>query len=199
MKEVAAVCDAMSDWTGAKYAIMPPEDCHRSSNPPKWFIFADDIDECESTAHAEALWKDDSEVIWIESYELGDTTSWAELDYGEKGAIESSEMDLTEFSKPEVRRNYGNRFPIVYEYLVGYESILAEVSAEYGVNLQMRYAAEEGVAYFYMDAGIDMRGLDLDSILEKIRLNVKALAMASESIDNYEEKQAAFYEKNMAG
>jgi hypothetical protein len=199
MEEAEAVCDAMNDWTGAEYDVMPPKFSYRGYNSWVWFVLAEFVPKSGLTDHANALWKDESGVVWIESIRVGDTINWVELDYGEEGVGESLEMDLTDFSKPEVRREFGNHFPVVYDYITKYEKILAEVSSNEGVSLQMKYRGEKGAAFFYMDAKIETRGLDLDSVLDEIGLNIDALAKALAMIDDYEERREAELARNLGG
>jgi hypothetical protein len=187
MDEADAIRAAMLRWTQAKYNLLLPNPRDPpSSDSEKWLIIAAERSQAKLTFHARAVWEDNAGTVWVESFLLGNTIDLIELTYGEEGLIESDYLDLTEFFKPEVRDEFGDRFPIAYAYLLGYEKILAVVSARRNVQLQMGYVGDVGGAVFYMEAKIERANLDFESKLEKIRLSVLALKEALKGIEIFE-------------
>lgn len=181
--------NTISKLTGARYEIrkatskFPPP-----SDSAPWYVFAPELMELSKTAHATTIWEDNNGNIYVESNFLGDTWKWVESDYGEEGAIAAGKMDFTDFAG--VRKAFAELFPSVDECLREYENILTEVSSKGGVRLQMRYDQGKGGAVFYMNAKIDAKGLDLQSKLGKIKLNVDALKEASDRINEHEARRS---------
>jgi hypothetical protein len=187
LDEADAIRAGMVRWTRAKYNLMLPNPRDPpSSDSEKWLIIAAERSQAKLTFHARAVWKDDAGTVWVESFLLGNTIDLIELTYGEEGLIEADNLDLTEFFKPEVREEFGDRFPIVYAYLLGYEKILAKISARRDVQLQMGYVGDVGGAVFYMEAKIERADLNFESKLETIRLSALALKEALTSIEIFE-------------
>jgi hypothetical protein len=136
------------------------------------------------------VWENEADEIWTESSPLGDTMRWIEADYGEEGCIEAKKaIDFTSFDS-EIRKRLWDKFPFVEARLVGYEKALAKISSKRGLQLRIRYETSKKIVFFYMVAIIDARGLDLQSKIERIRINIEALKEALREIGKFEKKFA---------
>jgi hypothetical protein len=187
---VETIRSSVSQFVGAEYEIMEA----RPGFPPfgegyKWFMRCPFVEDMSKTAHANSLWENGRDEIWIESLPLGDTIRWVEVHYGEDATVKLHSMDLTNFGDKSVRKRLGEFFPIIYQSLEDYERILSDASRKSRVTLSMRYAGHKEIAVLFADAKIDARGLGLEAKLDAIKCNMTALGHALNGLDEYESKR----------
>ena len=186
-EEANVLCQIMSKLTNAKYEIrsavsnFPPEDYEG------WYVFAPKLEELRKTAPVTKIWEGKEGNIYIESTYLGDTGEWVEAEYGERGAIAAFNLDYSDFDA--TRKILAEKFPLVEQSLKDYEKIVAETASKHNVNLRIRYDTGKGGAIFYLNAKIEAKGLDSQSRIDKIRLNVEAMKEAWRSIERYDAKR----------
>jgi hypothetical protein len=172
----------ISELTQTRYTVVealpefPPP-----SDQSTWYLLS--LGEIPETAHAHKVWIDGQGRIRIESMYLGNTSEWIEYEYGEE------EADAVELDYPDLqstRKILEKRFPLADKYLGAYQSILDEVSAKYGISLEMRCQGGKMVATFFMDATIDVKNIDEKQKAERIKLNLDGLKEAWDRISKYE-------------
>ena len=186
MGEVETIVRFVSDLTHSPFQVREPFLSY-SIGKSKWFIGCPDAYYAARAPYLTEVWADKEDNIWLESMELGNTIEWTEQLQSERLLPKLQKMDLTDFAKPEVRKEFGKTFPRVLKRLNGYESVVARVSLESGIHLEIRYDAEKTIVGFNIGAKILVKGLDLQSKLEKIRAAAEALRKACDGIDEYDD------------
>ena len=173
----------LSELTKAEYTVVeafpefPP-----ASDQSTWYLLS--LGEIPKTAYAHKAWMDKQGRVRIESMYLGNTSELIEHEYGEEGAIASAELVYPDLQS--TRKILAQRFPLVDGHLEAYQKILDDVSAKYGINLEIRCQGEKVVTTFFMGATIEVNELDKEQKMERIKLNLKGLREAWKRIGKYE-------------
>ena len=129
------------------------------------------------------MWLDADKNVVIESFYIGDTTRWIEVDYGEDGATFAVKLDYRDFNA--VRKVFSDKFPTVANRITDYEKIAVELSSRYGIALSIRYDAGKTGATPSLNAKV--RGATApEERRQKIELAVVALKQAWDKITRYE-------------
>ena len=187
-EEAERVIRVLHDVVGAKFRLVD------HTNQPfrrgaVWVVQCSDIDRLVDTAFANAVWKDSSGNVWIESVLLGDTTRWVEHEYGERGAVKSMSIDLTDFAEPSVRAAFGERFPLVIKRLKAYEKLAADVSERHHLRIAVKYEGGNDIATFRLATKVEPTGAASQES-ERITVAVLALKEAFEEIEKLEQQSA---------
>lgn len=185
-KEVEKVRLAVSNFAHVKYKVKEPE----SDFPPphsgvKWYLTLDDWRDSKRAEYAASLWEDDTGTVWIQSAGLGDLAELVFEEYGKESYGKFRKLELDNFESPKVRDKFARLFPDLGAYLTKCDESARRVGSKTGVNLKMRFegGSDEAVGehvLFWMMAGIDVKGLDLQEKLERIGVGVSAMKEALE-------------------
>lgn len=183
--DAEALCKTLSKITSFKYEIMEAEpDFPPPSDNAKWYLLVND--EISKIYHSRLIWIDKYGRIEIQSMYLGNTNEWIEQDYGEGGA--AAAMNPGGSDLKSVRKYLAEHYPLANKRLEAYQKILDEISSKYGISLELVCTGGKFVATFFMGATIDVKDLDEQQKMERIKLNLKGLKEALERIMKYEIK-----------
>jgi hypothetical protein len=186
MEEVELIRKFVSDLTHVSFESREPYTSY-SIGVSKWYIGCLNAYYAVRAPYLTDAWADKDDNIWLESTMLGNNIEWANQEYNERTRSRVRKLNLTNFAKPEVKKEFGKLVPRVLKRLEGYERILFEVSSQTHVHLEMKYDAKEHIVTFQIGAKIESQGLDLDTKLGKIKTAAEALRIAYDRIAKYEE------------
>ena len=177
MNEVEAVSERMSSLTKSPFKVEAPERNNPlyDSKNLRWFVICPYVEYHNQTAHAQVVWEDNQDNLWLESSILGFVSDWIKRDYGEEAVVKFMNMESHDFSNPQFRQRLAKKFPATMSRFSRYNSIASEVSSRRHVQLRMRYDSSDKVAMITMGAKIEIKGMDLQSKLKAIETNVRAL------------------------
>lgn len=147
----------LSELTLAPYVVTPPRQYDLSKNP-EWYVTCLDGYYYEKTAHADTIWADSGGVVWIESTHLGSPTSWAEEEYGEKGAIRVMDMkiDYRRSSLIQIQARLKD-LPKLQNRIRDYRRIAEEVSRKSGVSIGLIFDARADLGWFLFRSRISSK------------------------------------------
>ena len=105
---------------------------------PRWYVTFLDGADYELVAHAATVWADSKGTLWIDSVHLGCPTSWAEEEYGEKGAIQVMDMhiDYRHLSPDQIQVKL-KTLPNLYDRIGTYKRAESDISTETGIPYWM--------------------------------------------------------------
>ena len=146
----------LGELTHAPYVVTLPRQ-YDLGKDPKWYVTCLDGFYYGKTAHADTIWADQTGRIWIESVHLGSPTSWAEEEYGEKGAVQVMDIDYRHLSLPQVQARLKG-FPKLYERIEAYRRAAGEVSRKSGIPIEMVFDARADMGWFLFRAGVGPKG-----------------------------------------
>ncbi len=124
--------------------------------------------------------------MYLDSMPLGNTVDWIEDAYGEDAIHELLPMDFTGLSGVEIQRILEGKFPIVNSRINAYLSISRDLASESKVDLGVTFYGRRGIVTYRLRVVIGARGLDSESIVDKIMLAVKTLREAWSRIEKHE-------------
>jgi hypothetical protein len=185
MDEVETIRKFVSDLTHSPFETREPFLSYSIGNS-RWFIGCLDAYYATRAPYLTNVWADKEDNIWLESTMLGNNIEWADQEYDERTRSKVWSLNLTNFAKPEVKKEFGKLVPRVLKRLEGYERILSEVSSETHVSLEMKYDAKEHIVTFQIGAKIEAKNLDLKSNLATIKSAAEALRIAYDRITEYD-------------
>ena len=183
-KEAFSLREIMMEATGARYEIREvlPEQPAASHREP-WYLLEGEFRGPRGTGHASVVWQNDSD-IFIQSMYIGNTVEWIAPIYGEKGAIEASRVDYSDF--PRARTILAEKFPEFEERLLAYERIVREISGKQKAVLSIQPVGERRVVTFLLLGQVHTRGLTAAEKLRAVKQTVEALKAAWNEIDRYD-------------
>jgi hypothetical protein len=150
-----------------------------------WYLLT--LGEPSEVAYAQTIWMDKDNRIRIESMELGTTTQWIIGDYGEEGAVAATKLDYPDLQS--TRKILAENFPREARRLDAYQEILDDISAKYGIHLELRCEGGKVAAAFYMGATVETKDPDEEEKTERIKRNLKGLKEAWKRMGEYEAEQ----------
>lgn len=155
----------LSEITRAPYGLTPPRQGHLGTKP-KWYVTLIEGSYYERTAHAFTSWADDYGRVWVESDHLGSPTSWAEEEYGEKGAVRVMDIDYRDLSLEQIQTRL-KTFPKLYDRIETYKQTAAEISHKSGTPIEMVFDARADMGWFFFRAWIDPKVGEFEDGLRK--------------------------------
>lgn len=178
------VREAVSKATGVHFEVVPPHPAFPLAvDHLEWFMRCRNREEINKAPYLNAVWKEKSAGIWLESLAVGDTIDWIEIAYGEERAGESLDLDYSRFDDPSFQEDFGRKFPIVLGRIREYEQAAAVVSKERRVHLEVRRAGSKGMLVFTVAALVRRpKGASQASLGTAITKSVSALKKAYEEI-----------------
>jgi len=179
------VREEISKATGVHFEIVPPHPAFPLAvDRLAWFMRCRNKDEIAKSPYLNAAWKERRVGIWLESLAVGDTIDWIELAYGDEKAGASLDIDYSRFEDPAFQADFGQRFPIVMEWIREYEKVAADISKEMRVKLQVRRAGSKGMLVFTLASLVAApKSASRASLGSALRKNVDALRKAYERIE----------------
>ena len=183
--DAQTLCKTLSKITSFTYEIMEAKpDFPPPSDNAKWYLLVQG--EIPEIYHSRLIWIDKDGRIEIESMYLSNTDEWIEQDYGEEGAAAATNPGGSDLKA--VRKYLAEQYPLADKRLEAYQKTLDEISSKYGISLDLVCTGGKFVATFFMGATIDVKDLDEQQKMERIKLNLKGLKEALKRIMKYEIK-----------
>ncbi len=185
-KEVEKVRLTVSNFAHVRYKVKEPEsDFPPSRSGVKWYLTLDDWRDSKRAEYAASIWEDGAGTLWIQSAGLGDLAELVFEEYGKESYGKFRELELDNFESSRVRDKFASLFPDLGAYLMKCDESARSVGSKTGVNLKMKFEGgpDEAVGehvLFWMTAGLDVKGLDLQKKLERIEVGVSAMKEALE-------------------
>lgn len=149
---VEVVKRVLSEVNQAPYVETLAREGHLGSKP-KWYVTCLDGDYYRRIAHAITAWSDDRGEISVESVHLGSPTSWAEEEYGEKGAVQVMDIDYRRLSLAQVQARLKS-FPRLYGRIQTYRRAAEGISHKAGIPIEMVFDARANMGWFLFRAQI---------------------------------------------
>ena len=158
MNESEIVRTILSKLTQAPYVVTPPREDDIPKRP-RWYVTCLDGAYYEETIHAETIWADSVGTIWIESSHLGSPTSWAEEEYGGRGAklVMDLNIDYRHLTLSQIRARL-KVLPKLFQRIEGYMRIAREVSQKSGISIELAFDAKADIGWFLYRARIAPKG-----------------------------------------
>jgi hypothetical protein len=180
-KDAEKLGSLVSKITGAKYEMVEARP-NSPFNSTGWYLLIED--EIPKIAHTRKVWFDNEKNIRIESMYLGNTTEWIEQKYGEEGVMVATKLYYPDLQSTQ--KMLSERFPLAGELLEACRRIIDEISSKYGIHLEIRSTGGKIVTTFFMGATINVKGLNEEQKVERIKRNLAGLKEAWDRIGDYE-------------
>jgi hypothetical protein len=183
--EAEKACAAISEFTHVKYKVKDPD----SDFPPattdgiRWYVAIDNWRDSKRAEYAASIWEDGAGIVWIQSAGLGDLAALVLQEHDKESYERFRELDLSNFASRAVRKKFVALFPKIGAYLLKCDESIQEVSSKTGVTLQMKFEGgfDERIGeslLLWMVARLDVKGLDSQKKLEKIKFGLASMKEA---------------------
>ena len=162
------VRDLISKVTGARFEILsPPADHPLPVRDVEWFIRCRILEDIKKTPYLNSAWKERRGPVWLESLMLGDTFAWIESAYGEEAAVQSMDLNFSDFSSKESQARFANDLPLVYRRIQTYQGVIEQSAKKHKVHMELRESGSKGIVVFSILAKIQEKETRLDERVEK--------------------------------
>jgi hypothetical protein len=178
MLDVNEIVRYLKVMTGKEFRMGKARDFPIPKERIKWFLYSLGARGVRATPYIDVVWAERDETVHIETERLGNTSDTTEWMYGDKALYELVDMDLTGFEKPAVREEYAKKFPIVVNRLESYRKLAAKTSKKSGVDMELMFHGDKGLASFWLEARFGAGEIDMPLVLHDIDRSVAALKQA---------------------